>query len=105
MRTKTTIFITVLVLLLLVFALPVSADKEDCCVIRGDVNHDGYSLSVADLVCMISYAFCQIEPELCCQIPCLEEADVNADGSFNISDIVDMVDFMFKGGPPPLPCS
>jgi len=36
--------------------------------------------------------------------PCFEEADVNADEQHNISDIVFIADWLFGGGPDPLPC-
>jgi len=36
--------------------------------------------------------------------PCFDEADVNADSSLDIADLVYLVNYMFKEGPDPLPC-
>jgi len=91
-----------LFLLLLIFVLPVSADENDCCVWRGDITHDGSDLMIDDLVCLVSYMFFQTDR---CEIPCMEEADVNADGDLNIGDLVALVGYMFEDGPIPPPCS
>jgi len=40
--------------------------------------------------------------------PCLEEANVNGSGGeqqIDITDITYIVDYMFSGGPEPLPCN
>ncbi|MDH3889451.1 MAG: hypothetical protein OEV49_00060 [candidate division Zixibacteria bacterium] len=36
--------------------------------------------------------------------PCSEEADIEASGGIDISDLVYLVDYMFTGGPPPPSC-
>lgn len=72
-----------------------------CCVIRGDINHSGSGPDIADLVYLVAYMFSGgAEP------PCMEEANVNNDGSPvpDIADLVYLVNYMFGGGPPPAPC-
>ncbi|MCK4607493.1 MAG: thrombospondin type 3 repeat-containing protein [candidate division Zixibacteria bacterium] len=78
-------------------------DPAACCRLRGDINHDGaLPIDITDLVYLINYMFLD-GPEP----PCMEEADVNADGAVDVIDIADLVyliDYMFRGGPPPQPC-
>ena len=75
-----------------------------CCVIRGDINHNGSEIiDIADLAMLVNYMF-KDGPALLC----LEEA--NVDGSdemptvIDITDLVCLVNYMFKGGPEPVPC-
>ena len=69
-----------------------------CCVLRGDINHDG-SIDITDLTYLVDYFFGGGPPP-----PCLEEADVNGDGSVDITDLTYLVDYMFGGGPGPVLC-
>lgn len=72
----------------------------NCCLQRGDVDHDGEIVNISDLVFLVAYMFQDgIEP------PCQEEADVDADGEIiNISDLVYLIAYMFQDGPEPVPC-
>jgi|GEM_PF-3318872 len=72
-----------------------------CCVLRGDVNRNGTGPDIADLVYLVSFMFSGGPAP-----PCLEEADINGDGSLlpDITDLVYLVSYMFSGGPPPVPC-
>ena len=69
-----------------------------CCVIRGDINHDG-AIDITDLTYMVDWLFGGGPPP-----PCLEEADVDANGSADIADLTFIVDYLFGGGPAPPPC-
>ncbi|MFQ5500506.1 MAG: hypothetical protein ACE5FH_12645, partial [Candidatus Zixiibacteriota bacterium] len=64
-----------------------------CCVgTRGDVNGDGNNLDIVDLTCVVDFLFGEG-----CAMSCMDEADINGDGSAG-SDIVDLtcaVDFLF----------
>jgi len=73
----------------------------NCCEVRGDINHSGSSIDIADLVYLVDYMFVN-GPEP----PCFEEADVNGDGAplIDISDLVYLVDYMFNSGPEPPAC-
>ena len=72
----------------------------DCCVIRGDINHDGsLTIEISDLVYLVDFMFTTGYGP-----PCMDEADVNADGAVDIADLVYIVDYMFNQGPPPVPC-
>ena len=72
-----------------------------CCVIRGDVNHDGGSvIDISDLTYMVAYMFAGGPEPIC-----LTELDVNGSGGIpDISDLVYMVAYMFQAGPAPVPC-
>jgi hypothetical protein len=71
-----------------------------CCVIRGDINHDGVGPEIGDLVYLSNYMFSN-GPEP----PCLDEADVNGDSSpADISDLLYLSNYMFSGGPSPVAC-
>lgn len=72
-----------------------------CCKgLRGNVDNDPQDqLDISDLVALVDYMFTGGPPPTC-----LEEADLNADGSWDIADLVYMVDFMFNGGSPPVAC-
>ena len=69
-----------------------------CCVLRGDINHDG-SIDITDLTFFVDYMFGGGPPP-----PCLEEADLNNDGTIDITDLTYLVDYMFGGGPAPVRC-
>ena len=81
--------------------LKVSVDQMPCCVIRGDVDHDGEPVNISDLIYLINYVFIG-GPEP----PCFEEADVNADCSetIDISDVIYLINYIFLDGPAPAPC-
>ncbi len=71
-----------------------------CCVMRGDVNHDGApNIDISDLVYMVDYMFTGGPPP-----PCMEEGDIDASGGIDISDLVYLVDYAFNGGSLPPPC-
>lgn len=71
-----------------------------CCLIRGDINHDGTGPDVSDLVYLVTFMFSGGP-----QPPCLQEADINGNGTGpDVSDLVYLVTFMFSGGPEPIPC-
>ncbi|MDF1544068.1 MAG: hypothetical protein P1R58_03075 [bacterium] len=71
-----------------------------CCVgNRGDVDGDGEDAVISDLTCLVAFLFGDG-----CATPCLEEVDINGNGSIDISDLTDLVSYMFSGGPPPAPC-
>jgi hypothetical protein len=71
-----------------------------CCVLRGDINHNGAGPDVSDLVYLVTYMFSGGP-----QPPCMDEADVNGNGSGpDVSDLVYLITYMYSGGPPPVPC-
>ncbi|MFH1686667.1 MAG: PKD domain-containing protein [bacterium] len=73
-----------------------------CCMIRGDVNHDGEpGPDIGDLVWLVNYMFNGGPPP-----PCMEEANINGEDGENpdIGDLVWLVNYMFNGGPPPAGC-
>ena len=73
---------------------------EPCCVMRGDINHDGApTIDISDLVYLVDYMFTGGPLP-----PCMEEGNVNALDGIDISDLVYLVDYAFNGGPPPPPC-
>ncbi len=73
---------------------------EQCCVIRGNINHDPEGrLDISDLVYFVSFMFGLGPPP-----PCPGEADINANGLIEIGDLVSLVDYMFNAGPAPVPC-
>jgi len=76
--------------------LPPSA----CCVLIGDINHDGTGPDISDLVYLVTYMF-QGGPE-----PThLASVDVNGNGvGPDIEDLIFLVTFMFQDGPAPVPC-
>lgn len=80
----------------------VACDAGGCCVMRGDVNHDGAELiDIADLLYLIDYMFTG-GPEPVC----FDEADIDASETepLDIGDLVYLIDFMFTGGPAPVEC-
>ena len=78
----------------------VSIYSASCCVLRGDIDHNGAGPDIADLVFLVNYMFNGGPVP-----PCIEEADVNGDGAGpDIADLVYLVNYMFNGGPAPIPC-
>jgi hypothetical protein len=79
---------------------------QDCCVIRGDINHSGSGPDIADLVYLVSYMFQGGPTPPCSSSPgYYDEADVNGSSSGpDIADLVYLVSYMFQGGPAPVPC-
>jgi len=73
-----------------------------CCLDRGDINYDGQTADIADLVYLVAYMF-NGGPEP----PCMSTADVNGDGGNqpDIADLVYLVAYMFQGGDALVPCS
>jgi len=75
-------------------------DNSSCCVIVGDIDHNGSGPDVADLVYLVEYMF-NGGPEP----PCMVEADIDGSGGIpDIADLVYLVNYMFAGGGPPIPC-
>jgi len=88
------------VILMLGLCYPVgSGYAQECCDLRGDVDHSG-SRDIADIVSLIDYMFSGgVAP------PCPVEADINgSSGVSDISDLVALIDFFFQGGVEPQPC-
>lgn len=69
-----------------------------CCLIRGDVNHNG-EFNSADLIYFVDYLW-----KGGAAPPCMDEADVNNTDEVNSADVIYLVDYFWKGGPPPVPC-
>lgn len=74
---------------------------EGCCVgTTGNIDGDpDDKVNVADLSRFVCWMW-----GLCDPPPCPEEADVNADGGFDITDITYLVAYLFGGGGPLPPC-
>ncbi len=36
-------------------------------------------------------------------IECIDPGDVDDDGKVNVSDVIYLINYLFKGGPPPIP--
>jgi hypothetical protein len=89
---------------------------EGCCLVRGDIDHNGTGPDIADLVYLVSYMFPDPDdpgPPPPCEEPegsgYYAECDVNGDGTGpDIADLVYLVSYMFPDpsdpGPPPVPC-
>lgn len=80
----------------------VACDAGGCCVMRGDVNHDGAELiDIADLLYLVDYMFTGGPAPVC-----FDEADIDASTTepLDISDLLYLIDFMFTGGPAPNAC-
>jgi hypothetical protein len=76
-------------------------DAPSCCQgNRGNVDGDqGDAVNISDVTALVAYLFSGgTEPS------CLDEADVNADGTVNIADVTYLVAFLFSGGDAPMPC-
>ena len=73
----------------------------DCCLgVRGNVNGDlNEEINLPDLTTYVSWAY-KHGPEP----PCLNEVDVNGDGSIDTADLGYLVSYMFKHGPQPPAC-
>ncbi|UCD65056.1 MAG: hypothetical protein JSW34_06395 [Candidatus Zixiibacteriota bacterium] len=69
-----------------------------CCILRGDVDHDGTVL-VLDIIYLVDWLFKPAPAP-----PCLEEADLNGNGEVNVLDLIYIVEYMWDYGPPPVPC-
>ena len=71
-----------------------------CCIIRGDIDHDGTGPNITDLVYLVAYMF-DSGPAA----PCPEEADIDGNQAGpDIADLVYLVTYMFASGPAPAPC-
>ncbi len=73
-----------------------------CCVMRGDINHDGApTIDISDLVYLINYMFSSGPAPIC-----FDEADCNSSGTepLDISDLLYLINYMFQEGPLPGPC-
>lgn len=75
---------------------------ENCCDIRGDINHSGgpTPIGISDLTFLVDYLFNQGS------IPvCMDEMDINNNQTISIADLTFLVDYLFGNGPAPVPCS
>ncbi|HOP07317.1 MAG TPA: hypothetical protein PLF13_08510 [candidate division Zixibacteria bacterium] len=71
-----------------------------CCTRRGDIDFDGSTATISDVVYLVQYMFQNGPPP-----PCLENANWDGSGDTpDITDLVGMVSFMFMGGEPAAPC-
>jgi len=73
-------------------------DAAPCCIIRGDIDHDG-SLTPLDAIYFVDYLWRGGPPP-----PCPAEADCNDDGGVNPLDAAYLVNYFWNGGPAPVPC-
>ena len=76
--------------------------NPECCVIRGDIDHDGAeTIDIADLTYLIHYMFLSGPPP-----PCYDEGNIDGEGpaEIDIADLVYLIDYMFRSGPPPVSC-
>ncbi|MFH1686753.1 MAG: hypothetical protein ABIE70_04440 [bacterium] len=65
---------------------------ENCCVKRGDIDHDGVGPMVADLVYLANYVLENGPPP-----PCPAEADVDGDGAeIGEADLIYLMNYMFS---------
>jgi len=76
----------------------VNVPPTSCCLLRGDINHDGV-FNPLDAVYFVDWLW-RGGPEP----PCLEEADVNGDGEVNPQDCLDLVNHFWRSGAAPVPC-
>ena len=77
-----------------------------CCVMRGDLNHDGV-IDIDDLRILVEVIFGGGLPwPYEWEDLCWDEFDIDASGvaPVDIGDLVWLVDYMFTGGPEPPPC-
>lgn len=72
--------------------------ERDQIFIRGDADHDG-SVNLSDAVAILRYLF---EGERSAPA-CLDAADVNDNGTVDISDTTFLASYLFLQGSPPLP--
>jgi len=68
---------------------PVAVPSSDCCLVPGDVNHDG-TFNISDLTYHVAYMF-QGGPAP----PCLAEADLNRDCVLDVADLTEWICWMF----------
>jgi hypothetical protein len=67
--------------------------------VRGDANRD-WIVNLPDAIAILGHLFdSQVGPEL----PCLEAADVDDNGLIMITDVVQLLSFLFSGGALPQP--
>jgi hypothetical protein len=78
-------------------------EHGQCCVgPRGNVDDDRNDLiEISDLVYLIDYSFANGPAPTC-----MEEADVNGDGTVDVGDVTYLIDYSFgtPPGPPPVNC-
>jgi len=81
--------------------LNIPFETPSCCYFRGDLNRSGGSnpVDISDVVFLVNILYGTTLPPYC-----MDDADVNASGGVDITDLVYLVDYMFRGGPPPMPC-
>ena len=68
---------------------PAPSPADDCCVLPGDVNHDG-KFDISDLTYYVKYMFQGGEAPVC-----LAEADLNKDCQLDIADMTEWVCWLF----------
>ena len=77
-----------------VFWFAVPAAGQELPFVRGDVNQDAR----VDLGDALSILFL---PHSAAELPCEKAADVDDSGSIDISDVVSLIEFVFRDGVPP----
>ncbi len=77
------------------------ATSGGCCIgQRGNVDGSlDEAADISDLVGLVSYVFYEGD-----RPGCEAEADLNDDNNIDLVDIVILVDYFFRGGPPPIAC-
>jgi len=84
--------------------------EGSCCLLRGDINHDGAGPDITDLVFLVEFMFQPGSPAPPCEEPVgsgyYPEADVDGNGvGPDIADLVYLVSYMFQPpSPAPIPC-
>ncbi len=76
------------------FSPKVTSSFDTCLYKPGDVWRDN-KVNLLDIIELVGCAFRDCFANPGCVL------DVNADGRFNVSDVVHLVNFIFKGGPTP----
>lgn len=69
--------------------------EPHCCLVPGDADMNR-QVTIEDAVHVIQCIFAD-----CLMLPCEKHLDANCDGVWNIADVVYLVEYIFKVGPPP----
>jgi VWA domain-containing protein/dockerin type I repeat protein len=84
--------------ILLVIPLLIAPPAQASWFIRGDPDGSGRR-NIADVILLIGHLFHADSPPL----GCLAAADVNDDGKIDVTDAIDLLQYLFLGTPPPWP--
>lgn len=108
---KTSILILILIILPIGIQTPkifaespdkhISAKSSSCCIdLRGNINADEFDhTDISDLIFLA-----QILYNDNVDMVCYEETDLDRNSFVDIGDLLYLSNYMFNGGPPPLPC-